>query len=449
MLPDNWNELTPMERQEARIKAWASREGKAFDCEEAAQRYERRAGRFHDVVRLRKPDRVPILLLSGNIAADHAGASYAEFFYDYEKAIAANIKFYKDFDVDYAGISNFMPGPVYERLGYKLYRWPGYNLPDHVTFQADEQQFSTMTTEEYDVLIANPERYLLSTYTPRVMSALEGFKYLPSFLGTTELPFVPFMLAAYTAPPVQAAFTALLEAAQEAARWLGANAQITAVTLSQMGLPSTMGGFTKAPFDHIGDTIRGTRNIMLDMYRNPDKLLEACDSMIGPAVDMAVGSANASGNPYSFIVMHKGADGFMSNKDFARFYWPSFKKTMLGLIENGVVPVLFVEGGYNTRLDYINEDGGFPPGTTAWLFDKTDMRAAKEKIGDWACIGGNVPASLFKAGTPQQMKDYIKGLIDDVACDGGFFLAPGAVLDNVETANLHAYFEAGKEYGGY
>ncbi len=45
----------------------------------------------------------------------------------------------------------------------------------------------------------------------------------------------------------------------------------------------------------------------------------------------------------------------MSTKDFNRFYWPTLKAVCLGLIEAGCVPFLFVEGGYNDRLDALAE----------------------------------------------------------------------------------------------
>jgi len=34
---------------------------------------------------------------------------------------------------------------------------------------------------------------------------------------------------------------------------------------------------TKAPFDVIGDSLRGTKGVMLDMFRYPDELKEACE----------------------------------------------------------------------------------------------------------------------------------------------------------------------------
>ena len=446
MLPENWNTLTPDEKFEARFTGWLSTEGKPFATPEAAQTYQRRAQRFKDIIQLRKPDCIPCLLIAGGFVAEYAGATQGEMFYDYEKATQAAIKFHRDFDLDYPAAGNFLPGKVFDLLEYKLYRWPGSNLAENLPFQCLEGEY--MRPDEYDALIADPESYCMRTYMPRVCGALAGWQMLPTFYGTMEMPMLPLMLAPIGMPPVQEAFQAFLEAGQATLEWLGANAQIGVVTMGEMGLPATAGGFSKAPFDFISDTLRGTRGVMLDMYRQPDKLLVACDRLVPIAIKMAIGSANAAQHPLILIPLHKGADGFMSNADFGKFYWPSLKAVLLGLIEEGVVPFLFVEGSYNHRLDIIAESG-LPAGKTVWMFDQTDMAAVKEKFGSWACFGGNVPASLFKAGTPQQMEDYVKNLIDTVGQDGGYFLSPGAVVDDAEPENVHAYLKAAREYGVY
>ena len=214
------------------------------------------------------------------------------------------------------------------------------------------------------------------------------------------------------------------------------------------GFPGTFGAFCKAPFDTLGDTMRGTRGIMLDKFRQPKKLLAAVERLVPLAIDMGVRSAGTVDNPIVFIPLHKGADGFMSNDDFKTFYWPTLKAVILGLINEGIVPYLFVEGGYNQRLDFI-ADPDIPKGTTIWIFDQTDMKEVKKRFNGWACFGGNVPVSMLKAGTPQDVEDYVKQLLDGVAQDGGFILSTGAVLDDAAAENLHAMIDTGKKYGVY
>jgi uroporphyrinogen-III decarboxylase len=446
MLSENWSSLTPDEKFEARFKVWLSTDNKQFASEKAEQDFVARAMRYYKIIKLQQPDRVPCVLNTGGFIAKHAGLQVGDFFYDYEKTSAAFKKYYEDFDLDYQVSGNFFPGAALDALGYNLYSWPGGRLAMDRQFQYNEKEY--MTADEYDALISDPEAFLLRTYMPRICGALQGLNLLPSFLGSTELPTMIFTIAPFGAPPLKEALKAISETAERTLRFLEASGKISGRALSEMGLPGTIGGSTKAPFDYIGDTMRGTRGIMLDMYRQPGKVIEACNRLIPHAVSMAVNGADASGTPIALLPLHKGADGFMSNKDFERFYWPSLKAVLLGIIEQGIVPHLFVEGAYNQRLDII-ADSGLPAGKTIWMFDRTDMAAAKEKIGKWGCIGGNVPASLFKAGTPQQMEEAVKKLIDTAGPGGGYFLAPGSIIDDAETANVHAYLKTAKKYGMY
>jgi hypothetical protein len=45
------------------------------------------------------------------------------------------------------------------------------------------------------------------------------------------------------------------------------------------------------------------------------------------------------------------------------------------------------------------------------------------------------------------MDGCVKQLIDTCTPGGGCSLAPGAVLDHAEAANVHAHLNAGREYG--
>jgi len=446
MAPENWNMMISDEKLSARFEAWMSIEGKSFASPEVARSYQFRAKRYKTVISLGKPDRVPCFLNAGNFVAKYAGVNHSDFFYDLDVAANAMAKFYEDFDLDYQVPGYFFPGKVLDRLDYKLYRWPGGKLPKDTPFQCEEKEY--MTADEYDALIADPSAFLVRSFLPRVFGALDGLQMLPDFLGVTELPFIPFVMAPMGSPQLQEALKTMVEAGNAILDWIGTSARISAKALADKGLPVTMGGMTKAPFDFIGDTMRGTRGIMLDMYRKPEKVLEACNRLVPIAVRMAASAVNQSGVPIVIIPLHKGADGFMSSKDFEKFYWPSLKAVILGIISEGAIPFLFAEGGYNQRLDII-ADSGLPAGRTVWYFDRTDMAQAKNKIGTWACIGGNVPASLFKMGTPRQMEDAVRKLMDIAAPGGGYFIAPGAILDDAEPGNVHAYLKAADEHGAY
>jgi len=445
-IPENFTEMTLKERQAARLHAWAMPEME-FASPKAAQAYAQRTQMLTDVVNLKKPDRVPVVAWWGVYPALYAGVTVETLMYDYDKLGETFRKFNADFLPD-ALVSAALigPGKAFELLDVKNYLWPGYGTPPDTSYQCIEDEF--MTADEYDPFITDPSNFFMRTYLPRVLGALGPWSMLNPWTNIVELPFVGLALIPAGIPPVQQAFQTFLEAGQAIMEWITAVGPIEGASMAGLGLPSTIGSFTKTPFDTLGDTMRGTRGIMLDMYRQPDKLIAAMERLVPIAIEMGVSGATAANNPFVFIPLHKGADGFMSNKDFEKFYWPTLKAGLLGLIEAGTVPYLFVEGGYNQRLDIIT-DPDIPSGHAVWMFDQSDMIEVKKKLGGWATFGGNVPALLLKTGTLAEVSDYVKKLIDDVAGGGSFILANGAVLDDATAENVHAMIDTGKEYGIY
>ncbi len=302
-----------------------------------------------------------------------------------------------------------------------------------------------MKADEYDALIQDPSEYFADVYFPRVFGALEPFKTLPQLTGIQEMYGVAYNFITFGLPPMQAALKALIEAGNEALKWVGAvgawNAETTA-----MGYPSMLAGYTKAPFDVIDDTLRGTRGVMMDIFRQPDKLIKAMEAMTPLMIKMGVNSAKMNGKPMIFIPLHKGADGFLSPEQFKKFYWPTFKQVLLGLIEEGVVPFPAAEGGYNTRFDVVKD---IPKGTTLWMIDLSDMTLAKRTLGQNACLLGNVSSAMLKLGSPQDVREYVRKTIEVAGKGGGYIVSNGAFFDAVKPENLKAMVDTGKEFGKY
>ena len=182
------------------------------------------------------------------------------------------------------------------------------------------------------------------------------------------------------------------------------------------------------------------------MYRQPDKLLEATDRMVGLTLQSLMDNADQFVSPFVFFPIHKGDDVFMSDKHFETFYWPPFRKLLLGLINEGLIPAMVVDGTYNRRLEYIKD---LPRASVIWTFEKTDMALAKKVLGGHACIAGNITGSLLYAGTPEDVKQYCRWLIDTCGPGGGYILSLGISVNTVDPANLQAIIETAKEYGVY
>jgi uroporphyrinogen-III decarboxylase len=163
-------------------------------------------------------------------------------------------------------------------------------------------------------------------------------------------------------------------------------------------------------------------------------------------IERGITTARASGNPRVFIALHRGAEGFMSLKQFETFYWPHMKKLFLGLIEAGLTPAPFFEGDYTSRLEYLLE---LPKGKVVGQFDTTDLFKAKEIIGKNICLRGNFPVSLLQAGTPREIREYTKKLIDVVGKDGGYIMNTRGSLDEAVPELVKVWIDATREYGVY
>jgi uroporphyrinogen-III decarboxylase len=287
---------------------------------------------------------------------------------------------------------------------------------------------------------------MLRSYLPRVCGALAPFKGLPPFytwfgyyLGLVG------NVASLAMPEIAGALEALQKAATQAMKWL-THVREEMQTITSLGFPDILGGHAAAPFDVIGDWFRGTRGIMTDMYRHPDKLLETMEKLVPIQVSMGTSLSRRMGKPVVMLMLHKGLDSFMSNEQFKTFYWPTLRKVLLGIIEEGLVPMPLFEGSYTSRLEIIQD---IPRGKAIYWFEEVDIYKAREILGDTVCFRGNVPGSLLYAGTPQQIRDYVKELIDVVGKDGGLMVDSGIWFDEARHENVKDMVDFTKEYGTY
>ncbi len=439
-----WTELTAAEKRQERFNRWLSPAHAGFSTLQAEQGYKDRVTRFIKAIKLEEPDRVPVMLPSGSYPVIYGGSSMKKVMYDYDELRRTYLKFLQDFEMDtYMGPGSVPPGKVMDGIDYKLHYWPGAGLGDDATMPLQAIEGEYMSADDYDDFIADPSDWLLRTYLPRCAGAFKGFRKLAPLTPLVGIP-INYMLG-FADPEVRSSVLALLDAAEEGAKWRSAVADVGAASLAA-GLPAISGSMACAPYDLLGDRLRGTKGIMMDMYRRPSTLIEAMERTVPIALKETLASANASSCPIVFMPLHKGTGGFMSNKQFERFYWPTLKKLLMGFIEEGLVPMGFAEGDYTDRLEIISD---MPKGSMIWYFETMDMTRAKKMVGDKACIAGNLPTSVLCTGNPAQVMDYCRKLIEACAPGGGYILAGAASMDKGDPDNLRAMMVAAKEFGTY
>lgn len=441
-----WPELTKEEKRDKRMEKYLSGEGINFRDAKAEKYYKERVNRIVKAARCEVPDRVPVAMPTGLYPVMYGGHRLKECMEDAGILRYCWLKFMDDFyeDMDsFNGAGTVFNSEAMAMLECQNYSWPGHGLAEDVnSLQYKEKIF--MNSDEYDQLLKDPSNFSFKVLTPRVVGAAAALEYFPPLSSLLSSPMA--FAGPFTRPEVRESFKKLIAAGEKTEVWQREQKAI-ANTVTEAGFPDVIRGLGIAPFDVIGNFLRGTEGTSIDMFRKPEQLLEAIDLITELFIPRTIESVTASGAFNVGFPLHRGDDTFMSRKQFEKFYWPSLKKILDALIEEGIQVALFAEGAYNHRLDYI---GDFPKGWVSWQFDQTDMKAAKQAIGDRCCISGNVPASVVITGTPEQVKDNCRRLIEDCAPGGGYVLTGGCPADETKNpANLRAFMEAALEYGVY
>jgi uroporphyrinogen-III decarboxylase len=413
----------------------------------AAEQLAARKQRILDAEQLRQPDRVPTYMPFLNLLYQLEGVSNAELYNDPEKAHQAMENAARRFQPDMCESLFLTPG-VSRALGDRMTRWPGYGLDDYGAYQYHEQEY--MKADDYDAFLADPSDWAIRRYLPRIFEELGGLAMLPP-MGLISKGALYFFgdAAVYAMPPIVKAAQALFKAGQEHLQWIQ---QMIALRkrLEAQGFLLGMyfeGSHCCAPFDHMADTLRGMRGIFTDMRRCPEKLLAAEEKVIPWLLESAATVLHVRHNPYSFIPLHRGSDGFISLANFDKFYWPQLKRVILALIEMGVTPVVLWEGVWDQRLQYLAE---LPKGKTIGIFQATDLVKAKQAIGDVMCIVGGMPNSLLVGGTPSEIREHTHKMCETVGKGGGFiFSTEVGDLQGCKPELIEVWAEATREFGKY
>jgi uroporphyrinogen-III decarboxylase len=403
-----------------------------------------RSARFADASALRKPDRIPIFMPVSFFLADWGGVSHQQLLEDDGKRQQLLEQAALHFQPDsILGVFNDPRAAL--ALGDRMTKWPGHGLPETGSFQFAEHEF--MTGDDYDAFLKDPADWTVRKYLPRAFSQLEGLALLPPLAMAAFGTYNLLNLGVLRTPPVAAALKALAAAAEGQAAadaWVAESGQ----RLAALGFPPPplVGSLIEAPFDFMSDTLRGMRGVMTDILRRPAQLLAAEDVVLEFQLEHAISFARATGLPYAFIPLHRGSDGFMSIAHFERFYWPQLRQMQLRLIENQITPVVFYEGVWNKRLDYV---AGLPAGKSIGWFQASDIFRVKEVVGKTLCIMGGMRNSLLQAGTVEEVRETTRDVCQRVGEGGGFIMCTGiGEMEGCKPELVEAWVQATHEFGG-
>jgi hypothetical protein len=405
-----------------------------------------RARRIQDAIELKQPDRVPLSMSIGYMLADMGGISKQELLENPEKAQELLEKAALDFQPD--SIHGPMPSDPTPHLilGDRMTAWPGHGVDASTQYQFVESEF--MKADEYDAFLDDPTDWVIRTYLPRAFAGLEAFSLMPPLNQFISGSYFLSALGGLASGPMADAFRTFAQALQAVAdqnELMMKNMR----RMAALGFPaSVIGGATlTAPFDMMSDALRGMRGILLDIRRQPEKLLAAQEKIARYELEHAINTCKAMGVYKAFLPLHRGSDGFMSIEQFETFYWPQLKSILETLVESGITPIVFYEGCWDKRLEHLAQ---LPKGKTVGYFQSSDIFKVKEVVGDTMCIMGGMPNSLLAAGPAEEVRALTKKLCEKVGKNGGFIMSTAVgEMAGSNPEMVRVWAEATREFGTY
>ena len=411
---------------------------------EAKAAYDARWQRIMDCVALKQPDRMPTSMFCTFFLAKYGGVSHRQLMYDYAKAKELSERAIVEFEPDVHNplMLNVAAGPILDATGFKQLNWPGHGVADDQPFQYLDKEY--MKPDEYEEFLFDPTGFYLRKYLPRVMGAFEGFEELPELPGLHYFRLVGG-IRAFARPRVRAALERVIKAAEVVDDFAKQHGEFTQ-RMASLGYPTSHISTSVSPYDLLGDYFRGATGMMKDLFRNKDKLLAMLDKASVFLTRQTLNWAKAADHPIVFIPIHWAPDAFMSQKQFETFWWPSFRKMLIGLIEGGVIPMPLWEADCSKRLEVIRD---VPPGKCIYWFERTDMVRAFEVLGDVVALRGNVSPSVLTMGKPEEVDAAVRHLAENVFHKGGRLILDAAfgLPDETPVENARAMYRAARKYG--
>ncbi len=407
--------------------------------------YDARWNRVMDCVALRQPDRLPIGMQPTFWLAKYGDITCRRLMYDYDKTAEIAERAILEFEPD--GHSPMVlataSGQALEALDFKQLQWPGHGVGDNQPFQYLDREY--MKADEYDDFLLDPTGFYLRKYLPRVAGAFEGIDELP-VLPSMYYTRLVMGTRAFARPGVRQALERMIAAGEEAEALFQRHIAFED-RMAALGYPASYMYSSVSPYDYIADYFRGAKQIMTDLFRRKDKLLEMLERVRIIITRSTIEAVKASGNPFVFIPTHWAPDSFMSDQQFTTFWWPPFRRMLLDLIAADIIPIPMWESDCTKRLEHIKD---IPAGKCIYWFERTDMVKAFEVLGDVVALRGNLSPSMMTTGTPADVDAAVRHLVDNVFNKGGKLILDCAfgIPDETPVENVRAMFTAARKYGG-
>ncbi len=369
--------------------------------------YEERRRRIEAAIAFEPVDQLPIAYMGMAFAPRYMGMSMADFCEIDQNNTDVTLAALDRMGSDLWDGINAMPCgrivPSLTSLWLSRIDSPGRELPPDSLWQVHEAE--VMTPDDYDTILEKGWYAFLDEYLPRVIDPIE---------------------------------------LRESQDWVKAHIEPVKEQCRAHGYVPISFGNTTIPFEYLCGG-RSMGRFFIDLYRDKERVKAVMDVMQPHMIRSGVSVARRSGIPAVWVGGWRSASSLIAPKIWDELVFPYFVEITHALAKEGIVSVLHLDQDWTRDLDRFHE---LPERMCLLNSDgMTDLRRARELLGDHMAFMGDVPSGLLASGTPDDVFDYVEALIGDIGTTG-LILCPGCdVPINAKPENVVALAQAGREFG--
>ena len=369
--------------------------------EQTMSLYDERLQRTWDAIHMKKVDKIPFSYSGSAYMARAEGLTMAKYVSDFDAGFEAAA----NFCLHHPGIDT-LHSPIFAPDALKMMwlseiRAPGQELPEDELWQVHEAE--KMTMDDYKVINE-------IGYGPWMMQYMERIGGSPmdtlAAMGAASAKGYPMMAEKAQMPIVNAA-----NASGPVEAFCGA---------------------------------RQLMNFYMDIMLEPELVKSAMDKAFEFNYQNFLQSLDAK--PLGcWVGGWRAAPELMSHEIWMEYCWPYLKKLAETAVERGVMCFLHFDSCWDRELETLKE---LPARSCVLMTDSTtDLRLAREKLGDHMCLMGDVPSSMLAFSTPNEVYNYVTKLIDDIGHDTGLIVSSGCDCPlNAKPENADAMIQATIDY---
>lgn len=204
-------------------------------------------------------------------------------------------------------------------------------------------------------------------------------------------------------------------------------------------------GFLHGPVD-VAAEIRGITDFFMDLYRDPQAVHAIMEIVTETCIAFANAQYEAGGRTMLHIMISDDSGSQLSANHWGEFALPYLKRLFSAMPE-GVVGVIHNCSRVSQLVDLYIETGA----QCIQFGEELPMQVAKEKLaGRMSLLGNMSPLGVLSTGTPEQVEEACRDLIQTAGAGGGFILSSsGSVNRATPMENLEAMLRAAEKYGRY